>query len=583
MKNKLKSKITNWYLLLATVVISTSAFAQAPVSWTANYEAGDNTFPPPATVNLKSIAYSPLNNDVYAYGPKFFNLPAQPSGNVYAKECGVVRFDNLTGSPLSSVYDVHHDNTTLIPHYDEAGEMAIGADGSVYVTGKSWFNDTYLYDMVVIKYSSDLVEQWRYYLFSPGAADDIGVAIAIEPGTGNIVAAGQIGDNGTGTGADFGIVKLTPAGGLVWSRVYNTSGTQVDVPADITVDSQGWVYVTGYSVSSTNGNQYTTIKYYADGTRLWTRYYNEMGGSVRDDKANSVAVDDVYHVVYVTGTGENSSGNNDIVTRAYDSLGTTLWTKKINNPGDSRDRGYIVKVDGSHNVYVAGDVDRDASSAMMGDLIYRKYDINGALLRTKKFNGSGYNCEFGDIAITAGGKAYLTGWCRGAVIPPAYGDYSLMAVKYNANGALAWSDFMTPNDFGSATGYYGFKAAINTATSEVAVGGRYWFWGPGAHPNQWLIRRYSPTLREGQEISSLPGGNSAVVNIYPNPAHADFIIETNQEKCSIVIVNMQGQTVYESKENEQITEINSNTWATGIYSVIINSNGKTITRKMVIE
>jgi len=583
MKSKFKYKIKNWHLLLATVLIKTSVLAQAPVSWTAFYEVGDNSFPPPATVNLKSIAYSPLNNDIYAYGPKFFNLPAQPSGLAFAKECGVVRFDNLTGSPLGSVYDVHHDNTTLIPRYDEAGEMAIAPDGSVYVTGKSWFNDAYLYDMVVIKYNSDLIEQWRYYLYSPGATDDSGIAIAIEKGSGNIVATGQIGDNGTGTGPDFGIVKLTPAGGLIWSRVYNTSGTQVDMPADVTIDTQGWVYVTGYSVSATNGNQYTTIKYYADGTRLWTRYYNEAGGSVRDDKANSVAVDNLYHVIYVTGTGENSSGNNDIVTRAYDSLGTVLWTKIINNPGDSRDRGYIVKIDDSHNVYVAGDVDRDATTNIVGDLIHRKYDINGVTLRTKKFNGSGYNCEFGDMAITTGGKVYLTGWCSGAVIPPAHGDFSFMAVKYNANGALAWSDFETPNDFSYGTGYYGFKAAINTATSEVVAGGRYWFWGPGSHPNQWFIRRYNPTLREGQDIISSTDESLPAVNIYPNPANTNFIIETNRENCSIAIVNMQGQTVYESKENAQQTEINSGAWAAGIYSVIINSNGKIMTQKLVKE
>src|SRR6185436_6710006 len=107
---------------------------------------------------------------------------------------------------------------------------------------------------------------------------------------------------------------------------------------------------------------------------------NEAGGSVRDDKANSVAVDNLYHVIYVTGTGENSSGNNDIVTRAYDSLATVLSTKIINNPGDSRDRGYIVKIDDSHNVYVAGDVDRDATTNIVGDLIHRKYDINGVTL-----------------------------------------------------------------------------------------------------------------------------------------------------------------------------------------------------------
>src|SRR6185436_6796852 len=162
MKNKINNSTQKkWMLLLFVTAFTYAAFTQ-PVSWTAYYEVGDNTFPPPATVNLKSIAYNPVNSDIYAYGQKFFNLPAQPSGMVYTRECGIVRYDNAAGGvPLGEVYDVHHDNTTMIPRSDEAGEMVIAADGSVYVTAKRYYDDIHLYDMVVIKYNSVLVEQWR--------------------------------------------------------------------------------------------------------------------------------------------------------------------------------------------------------------------------------------------------------------------------------------------------------------------------------------------------------------------------------------------------------------------------------------
>jgi hypothetical protein len=580
MKNKNNFlKVFTMIVALCTMqlFLPSLSVAQLPVSWTSYYEAGDNTFPPPPTVFLKSIAYNPVNNNIYEYGQKFFNLPAQPSGHVFTRELGVVRYDNVSGGIISEVYDVHHDNTTLIPRSDEAGAMAIAADGSVYVTGKRYYDDTYLYDMVVIKYNSALVEQWRFYIFSPGAADDAGIAITVDPVTGNIFAAGQLGDNGTGTGKDFVIAKFTPSGN-VWQKVYNTSGMQDDTPTDIAADGSGNSYITGYSVSPTNGNQYTTVKFSPSGVKKWTKYYNGAPGTTGSDIANSIAADPIIHRIYVTGTSDNASGNSDIVTLAYDADGTKLWTKKINNPGDSRDRGFKIQLS-QELVYVGGDVDRDISSAINGDLIYREYDSSGVVMRTKKYNGSGYNCEFGDLAVAQSGTAYMTGWCTGAVIPPAEGDFSMMTVKYNGAGAFQWGDFVTPTDPGSANGYYGFKMAINTATSEAVTGGRHWFWGPGAHPNEWMTRRYNPTLREADE--TIHETNEALsAEVYPNPATDHFTIQISKP-CDIMVMNVNGQIVYQAKAENNFIEINSSNWSAGIYSVMFRSNEEQLVKKIV--
>jgi hypothetical protein len=561
MKNNNCSTPKKWKLLFLVTAIQLSAFAQ-PVSWTAYYGAGDNTFPPPPTVNLKSIAYNPVNNNIYAYGQKFFNLPAQPSGNVYTRECGVVRYNNVTGgTPVSEIYDVHHDNTTLIPRSDEAGEMVIASDGSVYVTAKRYFDDTYLYDMVVIKYNSDLIEQWRIWFFSPGAADDAGIAIALDA-SGNVCVAGQMGDNG-----DFLIAKLSPSAVVLWQKVYNTSGTQDNVPTDIISDASDNVYVAGTTVSATNGNQYTLIKYNAAGVRQWTKYYNGVGGAIRDDQPNSIAVNSTTGDVYITGTSENGSSNTDIATVAFNSAGTKLWAKRINNAGDSRDRGYIVKIDPAQNIYVAGDVDKDATANISGDLIYRKYTPAGAVLNTKKYNGSGYNCEFGDMKLVNSNTVYMTGWCLGATIAPSNGTYSLMTVKYAA-GIVQWGDFLTPGQFQTCgEGYYGFKIAVNQPTSEIAVGGRHWMWCPGAHPNEWMIRRYNPTLREGEEIAELTEvAGQQNIKVYPNPAANAVTIEVPSAEASVVeIVNVMGKIVYSEKLNGLETQIDLSKFSKGMY------------------
>jgi hypothetical protein len=568
------------------VLLASQSFAQAPVSWTSYYEVGDNsinfsTGQPDPVVNLRSIAYNPINNNVYVYGAKLFNLPAQPSGLVFTKELGVVQYDN-TGAVVASVHDIHHDGTTLIPRYDEPGEMAIAADGSVYVTGKRYYNDIYLYDMVVIKYSSALVEQWRYYFYSPGAANDSGVAIVIEPSTGNIIVAGQLGDNGTGTGADFITAKLTPSGSLVWKKVYNTAGTQNDYPADVALStSTGDIYVTGYSVSASTGNQYTLFKYTSSGVKKWTRYYNYSAVTTGSDIANSVAVDPDINRIYITGTSFNNSGNSDIATLAYNEAGTRLWLKRINNPGDSRDRGVKVTLSQSL-VHVGGDVDRDITPNINGDLLCKVYDSSGVVFRTKKYNGSGYNCEFGDLAVSAAGTIYMTGWCAGAVVPPAHGTYSLMTVKYSGTGAFQWSDFLVPTDFGCGDGYYGFRLALNTATSEAAVGGRHWKGCPGSHPHEYITRRYSPTLRESEMVSKNENNQALRVKLFPDPAQDHVTIETNQS-CNIQVADISGKIIFDEKNISSSFNLNTSQWNRGVYTVIMHNGQERIVRKLVLQ
>jgi hypothetical protein len=578
-------KIIFKLLIISAVITAMNSFVALaqPVSWTSYYEAGDNTFPPPPTVNLKCIAYNPVNNDVYVYGPKFFNLPAQPSGNVYTKELGVVRYNHLTGAMVNEVYDVHHDNTTLIPHFDEAGEMAIAADGSVYVTGKRYYDDVRGYDIVIIKYNSSLVEQWRIYYYGAGASSDSGVAVTVDPVTSNVYLEGQIGDISAGTGKDFFTAKFNPTGNPFWLHADNTTGSQNDYPKDIAINSAtGDVYVTGYSENSTHGTEYTLMKFNSLGTKNWTKYYNGATGT-GNDVASSVAVDPIINRIYITGTSDNISGNSDIATLAFNASGVKLWTKKVNNPGNSRDRGFKLVLS-QEMVYVGGDVDRDTSANINGDLICRVYDSSGVVIRTKKYNGTGYNCEFGDIAATSAGTFYLTGWCLGAIVLPNNGTYSLMTVKYNNAGVLQWGDFLTPPQFSTCgEGYYGFKIAVNTANSEIAVGGRHWMWCPGAHPNEWLIRRYSPTLREGgTDFSSIDG--TLEISAFPNPA-SDHLTLISNKAATIHIYDINGREVYQGTISDQQNEINCSQWTRGLYSIIVNDNGKnnTAVKKIMIQ
>jgi hypothetical protein len=80
------------------------------------------------------------------------------------------------------------------------------------------------------------------------------------------------------------------------------------------VDGSGNVYVTGGSVGSGPGQDYATIKYYANGDTAWVRRYNGPGDN--SDGASAVAVDGSGNV-YVTGGSVGDGTGGDFATIKY--------------------------------------------------------------------------------------------------------------------------------------------------------------------------------------------------------------------------------------------------------------------------
>lgn len=579
-KNSIHKKIA---ALVLTMLFAITAFPQ-PVSWTATYDAS-HQFTLDNATGAKTIAYNPANSDIYVFGQRYFYLPGNP-GPAQTREFGVVRFDRLTGVNVDEVFPNHFTLTQTETYNDVPGEMVIASDGSVYVTGSYFFDNVSGYDAIVIKYNAALTEQWRYYFKGTGTSNDLGITITLDPSE-NICVAGQIGNDGTSTGINAGLAKLSPAGTLLWQKILATAGTELDVPTDVMTDNSGNIYATGYTLSATLGNQYALVKFNSSGTVLWKRKYNQVTTVALDDKSNSVAVDNISGNVYITGTSENAAGNSDIVTVCYSSAGTKLWTKKINNPGSSRDHGIKVIVDAAQNVFVGGDVDKDPAASVVsnGDLIVRKYNASGTALLTINYNGAGYNCSFGDFAVASSGSIYIISSCVGAVPPPASNTSSLMTVQFNSSAVFQWVDLIsTPQFISCGEGYFGWKLAVNSFTSEIVVGGRHFVDCPGANTEEWQLRRYNPTLREASTISE--SENGLQIKLFPNPVENIFHLSLNfkdGEKYYADVFDFKGQLIKTFIITSANSDLDISSWSKGIYFLRIGRNDEIIFSKKFIH
>jgi hypothetical protein len=135
--------------------------------------------------------------------------------------------------------------------------LAVDGNGNVYVTGYSAGSGSG-YDYATIKYSSAGVPLWTNLFNGAGNGDDIAYSLALD-GSGNVYVTGR--STGSGSGYDYATIKYSSAGVPLWTNIFNGAGNSTDVATALKVDSDGNVYVTGYSVGNGSGYGYATIKY----------------------------------------------------------------------------------------------------------------------------------------------------------------------------------------------------------------------------------------------------------------------------------------------------------------------------------
>jgi hypothetical protein len=288
---------------------------------------------------------------------------------------------------------------------------------------------------------------WNTFL--GGSRNDQGFGIAVD-GSGNVYVAGVSGAAWgspvrayTGAEDDAFAAKLDASGALVWNTFLGGSGT--DIGTGIAVDGSGRVFVTGYSDATwgspvrahTGAYEAFAAKLDASGALLWNTF---LGSG--DDVGNAIAVDGSGNV-YVAGNSRGTwgspvraySGGIDAFAAKLDTSGALLWSTFMGGAGG--DFGTAIAVDKSGNVYVAGDSGAawgNPVSAFTGaaEAFAAKLDAGGALL-WNTFVGPGGGIGNG-IAVDGGGNVYVTG-ASGA-------NTDALAAKLDPGGALLWNAFI---------------------------------------------------------------------------------------------------------------------------------------------
>ncbi len=323
---------------------------------------------------------------------------------------------------------------------DNGSDIAVDSSGSSYVVGYSsttWGAPINAYaglsDAFVAKYDSSGALVWNTFLGSSNY--DQGQGIAVDT-AGNSYIVGH--SYGTTWGApinafagdyDAFIAKLDSSGALVWSTFLGSSLT--DQSFEVTVDSAGNAYVTGYSQAT------------------WGAPINTHAGS----------------------------GGVDVFVAKLDSSGGLVWNTFLGSSSD--DTSYNIVVDTAGNPYVTGFSNATWGAPVNayaggGDAFAAKLNMNGALV-WNTFLGSGdYDLGTG-IAIDSADNAYLTGFSNigwGTPVNTHAGGYDAYVAKLASSGVLVWNTFL-----GSSSNDMSYGIAVDSAGNPYVTGHSFAAWG----------------------------------------------------------------------------------------------------------
>lgn len=283
---------------------------------------------------------------------------------------------------------------------DAPSALVLDANNNVYVTGSSYGANSYT-DFTTLKLDgangSVLWEERYDFNNKPEVATDIKI-----DGNGDVLICGASAQNFFNS--DFSVVKYNgTSGNQIAVKRHNSPGNGYDLPTEMVIGSNNFIYVLGTSNSNLANKDIKLIAYNPSLQIQWTEYIDKSGGS---DEGYGITLDSNGDLI-ITGYCTKSSGGTDCITGKYNaSTGNQIWLNEKTALVDNQtSKGRKVKTDSAGNIYVTSEADVNGSR----DLVTFSYDSNGQLRWEKSFNNSSNGSDNASKILVNNETVFVTG------------------------------------------------------------------------------------------------------------------------------------------------------------------------------
>jgi uncharacterized delta-60 repeat protein len=297
-------------------------------------------------------------------------------------------------------------------------DVAVGADGSVYVTGVTADNGN---DAVLLKFDAGGTLQWERTWGGSASDESFAVATAAD---GSVYIAGTATSFGPSSAGLF-VVKFDAAGNAVWQRVSDgAAGNAVAVGPD------GSVYAAGTTARADQiGNfDMLVLKITAAGALVWQRTYT--AGEVVDPRGRMAAAPD--GSIVLAGAIQAAKSNVVDIAALIVKLnpdGSLVFDKQFAGRNGETAEGVDVASDGT--IYVAGTTTSFGAGSQDAFVLHLQA-TGKKLLDAVTWGGTGF--ETGADVAVSGGSVSLAAT---TTAPPPYSLLAAAAKLSAPRGTVA--------------------------------------------------------------------------------------------------------------------------------------------------
>ncbi len=455
--------------------------------------------------------------------------------------------------------------------------------------------------------------------FGPMAIDTfgnilVGGAVGFNPATFGTVTIANPYNN-----AIF-LLKLDSNGNFIWVQsAEGPVGGQSGV-SEITTDLSGNVIIAGgftlgLTFGSTNfvepasESDIFIAKYNAAGGLVWAKRTNGTGSS---NSTEGIATDRAGNV-YITGGYRSSTIMFDALSLTnpvlvspvtfvakYSSAGNAAWVYNIGNANiafsGSKVNGSGVTVDGNDNIYVMGLFDTDtltvgstkllnAGANVTEDIFVAKFNSAGSPAWIKRYGGT-LNDYGGTITTDASGNVYIGGEFLSASLP--FGTYNLThkgmyVAKLDNAGNPLWAK-CADRDSSFATcvthDAFGHLYVAGTFMRSMSI--------DAVQINKAItddVIEYAYVAKFGFKPSAIPEiAREHDIHIFPNPANEELHIEHINANTTYKLYNILGSEVQQGILPHTNNTIPLRSLPPGMYLLqLTDEEGRREVRKVVKE
>lgn len=339
-------------LLLFIACLFSSLLAQTFVNKEWSYTIGE----PDSLIDWSATATK--GTDVVVVG----NTQSTTQGS----DVLITKFDEDGVITWQEEYSASGDN-------DYGVDVVIDDNDDIFICAASYDGSSGTSDFLILKYTSDGTNDWDYTYDGSGSDDDIPTSITLDA-SGNVYVTGLT-TNSSGD-YDFATIKLDTDGTHEWTEVYDYDN-ESDIPAAMAWHSEsGDLLIVGGSGTSSTNWDYLTIRYETDGTLVDEETVTNPGFGF--DKPADMAVD-AQGNIYITGSASQNGTDYDIYTVKLDTGLSVVWDERYGTT-NLEDAGLSIAVDDQGNSYVAGFTGADSIT----QFTIISYDDTGAVNWNKK-------------------------------------------------------------------------------------------------------------------------------------------------------------------------------------------------------